>query len=123
VQELLACALAIAIGILSDTSGGDRAADLSEQSRRLSFDIKPQTLAHALDAFALQTHQQILFTPEIVKGKTTRGVQGTLTSDAALTRLLAGTGLAFSRSTGGLILISPEMRRGAQLQDPTDSSP
>src|SRR6202043_2048503 len=45
------------------------------------FDIKPQALASALNALALQSHQQILFTPEVAKGKTTQGVKGALTAD------------------------------------------
>ena len=42
----------------------------------VSFDIKPQPLASALNAFAVQSHQTILFTPEIVSGKTSPGVKG-----------------------------------------------
>ena len=53
-------------------------------SQAVSFDIKPQPLASALDAFALQADRQILFTPEIADGKATRGIQGALTADAAL---------------------------------------
>ena len=33
-------------------------------TQTIQFDIKPQPLASALNAFALQSHQQILFTPE-----------------------------------------------------------
>ncbi|MBS0416130.1 MAG: TonB-dependent receptor [Proteobacteria bacterium] len=102
-----ACALALAMGgALTTTAGPAWAADPAGTSRLASFDIKPQPLAAALSAFALQTHQQILFTPEIVKGKTTQGVSGALSADSALKRLLEGTGLVYRRSSEGLILVS-----------------
>ena len=82
-------------------------------SQAVSFDIKPQPLASALDAFALQADRQILFTPEIADGKATRGIQGAVTADAALTQLLAGTGLVASRSAEGMILVAPADAKGA----------
>jgi len=47
-----------------------RAADTAAASQPVTFDIKPQPLASALNAFAVQSHQQILFTPEVAAGKT-----------------------------------------------------
>src|SRR3984957_15499156 len=79
----------------------------------IQFDIKPQPLASALNALALQSHRQILFTPEVVKGKTTRGVQGTLTVEAALAELLTGTGLSSSISADGIILVAQPERADA----------
>ena len=46
----------------------------------------------------MQSKLQILFTPELTEGKSTRGVRGTLTAAAALRELLAGTGLVASRT-------------------------
>jgi Secretin and TonB N terminus short domain len=104
--QVTACAVAISIGVLGSAPHRSRAADPVEATQQVSFDIKAQSLASALDAFALQTHQKILFAPEIVDGKTTQGVKGKFTSDAALSKLLAGTGLIFSRSAAGMILVS-----------------
>jgi hemoglobin/transferrin/lactoferrin receptor protein len=105
--------VAIAIGLIGNPRALGQAVDLSTVSPLILFNIKAQTLAAALDAFALQTHQQILFPPELVRGKMTRGVKGTLSSDAALSEILSGTGLAFSRSAGGFILVShADSRRG-----------
>jgi hypothetical protein len=110
------CAVAIAIGLIGNRPALSQAADLSTASPLVLFNIKAQTLAAALDTFALQTHQQILFPPELVRGKMTRGVKGTRSSDAALSEILAGTGLAFSRSAGGFILVShADARRGPAL--------
>ena len=96
-----------------------------------AFDIKPQPLGAALNAFALQVSHQILFTPELVTGKTTQGVKGHYTADGALTRVLAGSGLVFSRSAGGMILVSrADGKNGVPTSDaqigtssePTESS-
>jgi hemoglobin/transferrin/lactoferrin receptor protein len=107
------CLVALAIGLIGSPPPLIQAADLSAASPLILFNISAQTLAAALDAFALQTHQQILFPPELVRGKMTRGVKGTLSSDAALSEILAGTGLAFSRSSSGVILVSQTDSRRA----------
>src|SRR5258708_5327229 len=103
------CKVACSIALLTvgwsaiDTSW---AADPASESQ-LAFDIKPQPLGSALNAFAVQSHQTILFTPEIAKGKSSRGVKGKLAPGAALAHLLTGTGLVSSRSAEGMILVSP----------------
>lgn len=97
------------------------AADSSGTSL-VNFDIKPQPLASALNAFAVQSHQQILFTPEIVRGKTSGGVSGALSPNAALEKLLSGSGLAFSHSADGMILVKPADAKGASTElDPTQA--
>ena len=103
-----AVATALAIGAFSASSGMAYAQDPPGSSQTAEFDIKPQSLASALSAFAVSTHQQILFTPETVRGRTTGGVSGVMTSEEALRRLLAGTGLSFSRSADGMILVSAD---------------
>ncbi|MGH3428922.1 MAG: TonB-dependent receptor plug domain-containing protein, partial [Mycobacteriales bacterium] len=101
-------------------SAASWAADPAPNAQALQFDIKPQPLASALNDFAVQSHQQILFTPEITKGKTTGGARGALTPDAALKQLLAGTGLSATISAGGdMILVSQADGKGASAtRDP-----
>ena len=70
-----------------------------------AFDIRPQNLAAALSEFARQSHQQILFAPELVATKNSGGVRGTMAPLAALTILLKDTGLPFSNTPNGAILI------------------
>src|ERR1035437_3008740 len=82
------------------------AVDTAAASQAVVFDIKPQPLASALNAFAVQSHQQILFAPEVAAGKTSRGVKGASAAEAALAQVLAGTGLVSSRSADGLILVT-----------------
>lgn len=72
---------------------------------KVKFDIKPQALSSALDAFGVRTHRQILFTPALTADKTTAGISGELDTDAALAELLAGTGLTFSDSDGTILIV------------------
>ncbi len=60
-----------------------------------AFDIPPQRLDAALRRFAEQTGLQLAYTSAKVTGLRTPGVQGTYTPEAALRRLLAGTGLDY----------------------------
>jgi iron complex outermembrane recepter protein len=91
------------VSIASEPTAKD---NQTQNTPSIQFDIGPQSLSSALNALALQSRQQILFTPEVAEGKTTPGVQGNLTADAALARLLAGTGLSSSRSSEGMILVN-----------------
>jgi len=100
-----ACAFALAMGAVAGAAAEAPATEPTTQAQPASFNIKPQPVASALSAFALQTHQQILFTPEVVKGKTTQGVTGSFSLEVALQQLLVGTGLTYSRSSDGMILV------------------
>jgi len=69
------------------------------------FDIGPQSLATALNEFARQSHEQLLFAPEIVAAKHSGGVHGTMEATAALQLLLRDSGLPFSTTAAGTYLI------------------
>jgi iron complex outermembrane receptor protein len=100
-----------------------------------SYNIPAQELGAALREFARQSNKQILFSTDVVAGKITHGLSGTLTVDAALNQLLAGTGLVASKSADGTILIGrPEPKRSSPnpssssaligaTADPPESSP
>ncbi|MBA4001087.1 TonB-dependent receptor [Brevundimonas sp.] len=68
------------------------AAPAAAQNERM-FDIPPGALGEALTAFATQADQQILFTPQLVDGLRSPGVNGRLAPYEALDRLLEGSGL------------------------------
>ena len=70
-------------------------ASRAQSPTRLAADIPPQPLAEALAAYARQTGLQLVFVSEIARGKTSKGAPAGLTQEAALTRLLDGTGLRF----------------------------
>jgi outer membrane receptor protein involved in Fe transport len=77
----------------------------AEESAPVAFSIGAQNLASALTEFARQSQQQLLFAPELVSEKSTAGVQGKLDAFAALSQLLRDTGLTFSTTKNGAILI------------------
>lgn len=78
------------------------------------FDIGPQSLAAALKEFARQSHEVLLFAPETVAGKNSSGVRGTMEPAAALRILLKDSGLTFSTTPSGAILVgSPESASAA----------
>jgi outer membrane receptor protein involved in Fe transport len=70
-------------------------ASRAQSPARLTADIPPQPLAGALAEYARQTGLQLVFVSEIARGKTSKGAPAGLVQDAALTRLLDGTGLRF----------------------------
>jgi iron complex outermembrane receptor protein len=114
------------IAILPASAGAlstSRAADPATAGQTMQFDIRPQPVNSALNALAMQTHQQILFTPEIATGKTTQGVKGKLTPEAALSQLLAGTGLSSTKSPDGMILVSQSDEKGASASPGPPSAP
>jgi iron complex outermembrane recepter protein len=86
-----------------------------------SFDIQPQDLAAALSEFARQSHEEILFAPDIVAEKRSGGVRGTMQPFAALKILLSDSGLPFTSTPSGAILIgqagAPTALSAAQGRD------
>jgi len=92
----------------------------AETQSLIKFDIAPQSLATALGAFGIQAGQPVLFTPDLVADKTSKGVSGALTISSALTQLLAGTGLIFKNANGTILIMKGD--RGALDLGPGDSA-
>ncbi|WP_380872092.1 TonB-dependent receptor [Sphingomonas sp. DBB INV C78] len=72
------------------------------QPIRIDIDVQP--LGSALNRLAVQGQRQILFTPDLVANQRAPAVHGTMPTEAALTRLLDGTGLQY-RSQDNVLLI------------------
>src|SRR6266704_2252988 len=70
-----------------------------------TFNIERQTLASALNEFAVQSDRQILFSTDIVRAKQERAIKGQLEPEAALRLLLKGTGLRFRVTSDNTILV------------------
>jgi len=85
----------------------------AESSRRpdatYRFDIAAQPLSQALNQLALRSDREILFSTALTQGKRSPGLNGTFTAEAALQRLLSGSGLAV-RLEGRSFLIVPAAR-------------
>jgi hypothetical protein len=69
------------------------------------FDIAAQSLSSALNEFARQSQQQILFAPDIVARRVSSLLQGNMQPIPALKILLKDSGLAFKAMSNGVILV------------------
>ena len=70
-----------------------------------SFRIPAGPLGQALTAYGVQADRQLLFTSDLVAGLSSPGLRGRYTPEAGLDRLLAGTGLSWSESRPGVIVL------------------
>lgn len=86
---------ALILGILAAPAQADTA----------TFAIEAQDLSGALKAFAVQSHREIFFAPELTRGKASKGVKGKLDDLQALKQILEGTGLNFSVTASNAVLV------------------
>jgi len=88
-----------------------------------SFDLPADDAAVSLKSFAEQSGQEIVYSPDVVKGTTTNAVKGEFTPKDALDRMLAGTPLAAASSKGGLLAVvkaaDPKDQRAAPTVAPS----
>ena len=89
----------------------DRPAAESAQAETRAFDIPPQPLESALMMFGRQSGRQIVSQSSLVSGLASPGVQGALPIEAALQRLLVGTGLTYT--TNGRAISLRKIAQGA----------
>ena len=75
------------------------------QHRQVTFNIPPQPLTDALASFGRQSGMQISVDGELARGLSSPGVSGAMTAPEALSRLLAGTGIAFSIAGGNTAIL------------------
>lgn len=74
------------------------------QIEQREYDIAAQPLGDALREYSEISGRQILFATDLVKGRRSTSVRGRMSSDRALSRLLAGSGLLPELVDGALIL-------------------
>lgn len=73
---------------------------------RTHVELKAQKLDDALRSFAHQTGQQILFAPATVRGKWIVAIDVDDAPEAALTLILRGTGLSYTRTASGALVVT-----------------
>jgi outer membrane receptor for ferric coprogen and ferric-rhodotorulic acid len=78
----------------------------AQATTAVTVQIPATTLSQALTQLGQQAKVQILFSQQVVEGKTSTAIGGNLSVDAALERLLSGTGLT-AVSTGRGYVIQP----------------
>ena len=82
---------------------------LATPSATANIHINRQPMAQALESLSQQTGQSVIFSPELVDHLEAPSVNGPLSADAAVERLLNGSGLVAEVAPGGGMVI----RRGA----------
>jgi len=85
-----------------------------------SFDIAGGDLKSALGEYAAQTGVPLMVSDDAIKGVRSAGVRGDLSVDAALARILAGTGFVAEHHSGGTIAV---VRSRSQSNAAPDDSP
>ena len=83
----------------------------------IDFDVPAGPATQSIGRFAQQAGITLIFPYELAEGRTTRAVRGSLEVDDALGRLLRGSGLAFRRRDGQIV-IEPQRRAAAATERP-----
>ena len=87
----------------------------------INFDIPAQPLSQALVKFGLVSGRQVIFNPDSVRGLTSRGIKGALPADAAIVRMLEGSGLSVRANGNGFVLMPDD--GGVQSAPPPVDEP
>jgi iron complex outermembrane recepter protein len=110
----------VSIWVLAASSLGA----LTAHAATATFEIEPQDLSGALKAFAVQSHREIFFAPELTRGRQSKGVKGQFDDLKALNIILEGTGLDFSVTTSNAILVrDPTSKRESSREPVTPTTP
>lgn len=120
-MRLNAALLALAIGLAGAPAftAAARTVPSSALSQRHRFDIGAQPLNTALNQLAAQAGVRILFPYDEVSRLRSPALRGWFTTQEALKRLLAGTGLASSETGHGVIALA---RPGHSVADEREAS-
>jgi iron complex outermembrane receptor protein len=81
------------------------AAPAAYAQAQYNFNLPAQTLAESLQAVARQSGANVIFNPASIAGVRAPAVKGTLSSEAALRRLVEGAGLTLQRTQGGSFVV------------------
>jgi hemoglobin/transferrin/lactoferrin receptor protein len=77
-----------------------------QQAAAMQVNLPGGSLTSALNALSAQTRLQVVFDASVTQGVRTAGVSGHLTPDAALSALLAGTGITYRYSGLSMVTLS-----------------
>lgn len=94
-------------------------AQASGQTAGQRFDIAPQGLVTALNAFSAASGWEVGFPAEVARGLSSPGVSGTMSADEALRRLLSGTGVSYQMTGPGRAVLSRPQTGGVVLDPVT----
>ena len=89
-------------------------ADPQSEGQAIRFSIPPQALGDALRVFSEQSGTPVLFSEDIVSGKTAPGLEGAFSPDEGLRTLLGGSGLEAVTPPGGTRIIREIAEKSAR---------
>jgi iron complex outermembrane receptor protein len=76
------------------------------QSQTVNLNIPAQDLGRALNTFARQSNQQLLYSPDLVRGRRAPALAGSYAPDQALRKLLNDSGISVSRTANGAFVLA-----------------
>ncbi|WP_313553215.1 TonB-dependent receptor, partial [Brevundimonas sp.] len=90
------------------------------QPAAVQFRVPAGPLQTALPLFAAQSGEQILYSTDLIAGRQSPGVTGSLNTDRALTALLEGTGLRARRTSPNTLVVFDPSTRAAVSDEATE---
>ena len=123
--RLLASVMVCAVGAVISLSSGVWAQDTPlgitdpEQSDKVKFEIPTQGLRSALSAFSEQSSWRLLYSDQEMEGLQSNALVGSLSAEAALKELLAGTGVSIRISERRTAIFTA----GSVVSTESDSAP
>ncbi len=94
---------------------------LSCVAQAADFNIPRGDLASALNAYSAQSGVHLMVSVDAIKGVKTGGVKGELQPDAALLRILSGTGFSpLPQSAGGVAIVRSASEHSENVRDHVD---
>ncbi|SIQ48311.1 hemoglobin/transferrin/lactoferrin receptor protein [Rhizobium sp. RU35A] len=113
---------ACALTLLTGTTALPAMAQVAgEAAASRSYDIPAQPLANALRTFGRQSGLQVSLPAEAARGGSSARVSGTLSAEAALSQLLAGTGLSY-RISNGVVVVGAQPPAATNDAAPADGA-
>ena len=85
------------------------------QARSYHFDIQNESLSQALRNYGQISGQEIIFTEDVLSDSKPASLKGDYTAEAAIERLLKGTGLTAEHSPSGALMIRRQIQAAAAL--------
>ena len=104
--------------------GGVSAVALATGAYASEFDVPSGDLKAALNTYARQARVALIVSADDVVGVKTKGVHGDLTADAALSRILDGTGLVTHHHASGAVTIvrdAPHSEQHSEADAPIET--
>jgi iron complex outermembrane receptor protein len=113
----------LSVGLLAFGAMLSPLANAGDVNSKVAIDIPQQDLGTALTTLAAQADLQILFSPELVHGRSSTSLSGRYSGAEALQHLLAGSNLEYVVSAPDTIVIRARNAAAQPITQKSDSPP